>query len=121
MSVVTINRGGRSVQVESASAAQASVDALTVLSGSEMDLRPWQSLSYALKVATNAISWTVYGANLSDYSDEVIVQVEAMVTAGSVGTYVVAQTPYGFYRVKIRSTMAGIHGTATINGLGKAA
>jgi hypothetical protein len=96
--------------------AQASVDADTVLAGSELDARLWGSASYTIKVATAAIHWTVYGANVSDYSDEVVAQTEASVGIGAVGSYAVAPPVYRYYRAKIHSAGAGVPGTATLRG-----
>jgi len=102
-----------------APAAQDSVDALTVLAGSAMDARPWKSVCYTIHVTGNTVAWTVFGANASDYSDEVVVQAEAPVAANANGAYAVAQAPYGFYRVKIRSNAAGLPGTALLRGICK--
>lgn len=85
-----------------------------------IDVGPWLSLAYTIAVATNSIDWTVFGANAADYSDEQVVQAEAAVAAAATGTYAVAQAPYRYYRVKIKSTVAGTHGTATVVGIAKA-
>lgn len=84
-----------------------------------IDAGPWRSLSYTAKVATNDVKWTVYGANISDYTDEVAVQSEATITAGAVGTYAVTQAPYRYYRAKIKDAVGGTHGTVTLNGIVK--
>jgi len=99
--------------------AQASVDADTVLAGSAIDVRGWRSLAYTIKVAANDVDWTVYGAHSADYSDEVVVQAEALVAAGAAGSYAVTQAPFGYYRVKIHSNVGGVHGTATLVGMAK--
>lgn len=120
MAVSTVMAGSRQVQVEAlAPAAQASVNADTLLAGSAIDMRPWRSLAYTILVATNDVDWTVYGANQADYSDEVAVQAEATVVAGAAATYAVAQAPYAYYRVKIHSHVAGVHGTATLAAIAK--
>ena len=98
---------------------QASVNADTVVAGSEIDARPWASLSYTIAVATNGVTWTVFGANSADYSDEVAVNAPANVAAAAVSSYAVAQAPYAYYRVKILSTVPGSHGVATVAGLAK--
>lgn len=100
-------------------AAQLSANTDAVVTGSEIDARPWRSLAYTIKVATNAVTWTVFGANASDYSDEVVVNSAASVAAGSASSYAVSQAPYAYYRVKIRSTVADTPGTATIAGIAK--
>ena len=84
-----------------------------------IDMRPWKSLSYTLKVATNALKWTVYGANLADYSDEVVVQAEASVAVGAIGSYSTTQAVWARYRVKIKADVGGSQGTGTLNGIAK--
>ncbi|MFZ3172071.1 MAG: hypothetical protein WA118_08835 [Carboxydocellales bacterium] len=120
MTVQMINNQHRQVAVDIITpVAQASVNAETLLAGSEIDMRMWRSLAYTLKVATNDVTWVVYGANSADYSDEVVVQSAANVVAGAAGTYAVAQAPYAYYRVKIYSTVGGSHGTGTLIGIAK--
>lgn len=110
----------RNVPVDIVSpAAQVSTNTDAVVIGSEIDVRPWKSVSYTIRAATNAVTWTVFGANAADYSDEAPVQGAASVAAGANGTYAVEQSPYAYYRVKIRSTVADAHGTATIRGIAK--
>lgn len=96
----------------------ASTNSLVALA--DIDTGPWKALAYTIKVATNSVDWTVFGANAADYSDEQIVQVEAAVAAAGKSAYVVAQAPYRYYRVKIKSTTPGASGTATVVGLAKA-
>lgn len=86
-----------------------------------VDARAWQSLSYTIKVATQSVDWEVFGANASDYSDEVSVQAAAAVVAAGKSSYSTAQAVWGFYRVKIKSTVNDVHGTATVVGIAKAA
>jgi hypothetical protein len=102
-----------------APAVQASVNADTLLAGSALDVRGWKSLAYTIVVAANDVDWTVYGANLADYSDEVVVQAEATVAVGAAGSYAVELAPFGYYRVKIHSHVGGAHGTATLVGIAK--
>lgn len=85
-----------------------------------LDVRGWRSVSYTIKAATAEIDWTVYGANLEDFSDEVIVQAEAGVAAAAVGSYSTAQAVWGFYRVKVKSAAVDTPGEATIAGIAKA-
>ena len=40
--------------------------------------------------------------------------------SGTASTYVVAQAPYAYYRVKIIDTVGNTHGTATLAGIVKA-
>lgn len=96
-----------------------SANAYAVVVGSEIDARPWASIAYTIAVATNAVTWTVFGANSAEYNDEIDVSTEASVAAAAVGSYAVAQAPYAYYRVKVRSTVGGAHGVATVSGIAK--
>lgn len=120
MTAANIIAANRQVQIEQVSVAQASANADTVAAGSEIDARGWRSVAYTIQVATQSVDWTIFGANLADYSDEVAVQTEAPVAASAIASYAVAQAPYAYYRVKINSTVGGQHGTATISGIAKA-
>lgn len=100
-------------------AAQLSANVDAVVVGSEIDARAWNSVAYTIVVADNNVTWTVFGANAADYNDEQVVNAAAPVAAGATGNYAVAQAPYAYYRVKIRSTVGGVHGTATIRGIAK--
>lgn len=120
MAEVTVLAGTRQVQVlREAPDDQASVNALTVLAGSEIDARAWRSVAYTLQVITASVNWTVFGANESDYSDEVEVQAEAAVAANATGSFSDGEAPFGHYRAKIKSTVADTPGTATLRGLAK--
>ncbi|MHB8077435.1 hypothetical protein [Desulfosporosinus fructosivorans] len=65
------------------------------------------------------MTWTVFGANQADYSDEVVVQAAASVNAGANASYAVERAPYAYYRVKIRSTVADTPGGANLAGIAK--
>ncbi len=93
------------------------VDAYTARA--PIDVRGYRSLSYTLLATVQTLKWTVYGANLSDYSDEVVVQAEATVAAGAVGSYAVTQAPFGYYRVKVANNAGGVVGTAQIQAYAK--
>ncbi len=99
--------------------AQASALAAAVLAGSAMDARPWRSLAYTITVITNTITWWVYGANASNYSDEVIVSGPTDVVAGATSSYAVAQAPYAYYRAYIQTKVNPNHGTVTLHGICK--
>jgi hypothetical protein len=99
-------------------AALLSTNSLVALAA--IDTGPWLSLAYTIKVITNSVDWTVFGANAADYSDEQVVKAEAAVAAAAKDTYAAAQAPYRYYRVKIKSTTPGSHGTATVVGIAKA-
>jgi hypothetical protein len=120
MTVQIVANGQRQLAVDILTpAGQLSVDALTVLAGSEFDARTWRSIAYTVAVATNGVKWTVYGANAADYSDEQVVQALTNVAAGATGSYVVAQAPYAYYRVKIQPNVNATQGTATLRGIAK--
>lgn len=121
MTVTTVTAGGiRQVQIETvAPTGQLSTASTVVVTGSEMDARPWQSLAYTVVVATNAIKWSVWAANASDYSDEVAVLSAATVASGATSSYATTQAAYSYYRVKITDDSGGVHGTATIRGVMK--
>jgi hypothetical protein len=99
--------------------AQASTNTATAVAGSALDARPWRSVAYTIVGATQTIEWWVYGANAADFSDEVIVDGPADVAAAAVDSYAVAQAPYAYYRVKIKSKVNDVHGAALVRGLAK--
>ena len=112
--------GGRLIEtLEVAPVAKTSANAIAVVTGSEIDARPWTSVAYTVSIATQSVDWSVWGANLSTYADEVAVLSAATVVAGAVSSYAVAQAPYAYYRVKIASSAGGVHGVATVNGIAK--
>ncbi len=120
MTVQLVSNQHRQVAIDMVTpAAQNSTNVDVPLAGSEMDVRAWKSLAYTLKVATAAVTWTVFGANFADYSDEVIVQTAASVNAGANASYSVERAPYAYYRVKIRSTVADTPGSAILVGIAK--
>ncbi len=90
-----------------------------VLAGAETDARVWFSLCYTIKVITNPVTCSVWGANAADYSDEVAVLSPVSVAASAASSYAVAPAPYSYYRVKIIDTSGGSHGVATVRGIAK--
>ena len=98
-------------------AAQASTAEYVVLAGSEMTVLEYICLAYTILIATFSVKWKVFGANTSDFSDEVEVQGEASVAAAAASSYAVTVAPYAYYRVKIIDD-AG-HGSATVVGIAK--
>lgn len=99
--------------------AQLSTAATTNVAGAEIDCREWKTIAYNVAVAAQNILWSVWGANASDYSDEVAVKAAAQVNAGATDTYAASPAPYAHYRVKIVDAVGGTHGTATVNGIAK--
>lgn len=115
-----VSPGGRSVEVTTCTPdAQASTASTAVVTGSGLDTGPHLTACYTIKVATNAIKWSVFGANVSDYSDEVAVLSAATVASGANSSYTASPAPFRYYRVKIIDDSGGVHGTATVNGIAK--
>jgi hypothetical protein len=118
--VQTVQSGQRAVDILATGAvAQASTATYVTVAGTDMDARAWRSAAYTIAVATNDVTWQVLGANTSDYSDAVVVQAGASVVAGANSSYAANPAPYGFYRVQIKDTSGGTHGTATVSGMAK--
>lgn len=90
-----------------------------VATGAEIDATQFGSVSYTIKVAANSVDWSVFGANISDYTDEVAVLAATTVASGAAGTYAATVAAYRFYRVKIIDSSGGSHGTVIINGVAK--
>lgn len=95
---------------------QLSTNSDTLVAGTLLDVSPFDLMSISLKAATNAITFTVQGANFSDFSDA------SSLYGGSIAAGASAHfTPSGtgkiitrFVRVLIRSTVAAAHGTASV-------
>ncbi len=120
MAEVLVVAGTRQVPVEMVTPnAQISTASVVAVTGSEIDARAWRSVAYTVAVATNTVQWWVYGANASDYSDEVIVDGPSDVAAAAADSYAVEQAPYAYYRVKIIDKVGGTHGTVTVRGIAK--
>lgn len=98
---------------------QLSTASTVVLAGCEFDARAWTSLTYTIAVSTHDVTWSVWGANASDYSDETAVLTAVSVVAAAFSSYAVSLAPYAFYRVKIIDTVGASHGTATVRGIVK--
>lgn len=97
------------------SASQASTTSATAIASSVIDAGNYSGVSYTIKVATNSVDWEVFGANTSDFSDEVSVQASATVAAGAHSSFS-DDAVWRYYRVKIVDTASGTHGTATVAG-----
>ncbi len=98
---------------------QTSTSGTVVVSGAEVDATQCRSLSYTAVCATNDVDWSVFGANASDYSDEVAVKAATQIAAGANDSYTVSPPPFRFYRVKVKDHVGGTHGTVTVNGVAK--
>jgi hypothetical protein len=99
---------------------QASTALAAVVTGSEIDARPFRSISYTLLNANNTITYWIYGAHRLDFADEVIASGPTDILASAVGSYSVSPAPFSYYRVKIQDKVGGSHGTVAVVGLAKA-
>ncbi len=99
---------------------QTSTASTVVVAGSEIDATQCKTVCYTAVCATNAIKWSVFGANVSDYSDEVAVQAATTIASGAAGSYSTTAAPFRFYRVKVVDDSGGTHGSITVNGVAKA-
>lgn len=96
---------------------QASTDALAVVTGSSVNVSTSKAVRYGIEVSDQAVKWTVYGANLSNYSDEQVVRAEVSVAAGHTDHASFPSPAFSYYRVKIRSAATGQPGTVVLAGL----
>lgn len=119
MSTTLVQTESRRPAAVTGALSQASTASTVVVTGSDMDATQFASVSYTIKVITNDVGWSVFGANVSDFTDEVAVQAATQVVAGAAGSYSVAQAPFRYYRVKVIDQVGGSHGTATVNGVRK--
>ena len=72
-----------------------------------------------LETNVNAVTWIVYGANLADYSDAIVVNAEAAVLKAGVDSYVADVAHYQHYRAMVKSTVADTHGAVTVTGFAR--
>ena len=84
-----------------------------------LDARAYATVAITVVATVEAVKWTVFGATQSDYSDEVVVQVEATVSAATVGSFVVGPAVFPYYRAKIKNSVADTVGTAALFGVMK--
>jgi len=98
---------------------QTSTSSTVVVSGAEIDATQYQTVCYTAICATNAVKWSVFGANVSDYSDEVAVLSATTINSGANASYTVSPAPFRYYRVKVIDDTGGVHGTITVNGVAK--
>lgn len=115
LSFTVVQAGGQTVigTADNNSTPQTSTASTVVVTGSDIDARGWKTVAYNVKVATNAVKWSVFGANQSDFSDEVAVLSATTVASGAAGTYAVSPAPYSYYRAKVIDDSGGVHGDIT--------
>ena len=72
-----------------------------------------------LELNVNAVTWIVYGANLADYSDAIVVNAEAAVAKAGADSYVADSAHYQYYRAMVKSTVSSTHGAVNCTGFVK--
>lgn len=99
---------------------QVSTDAYVAVAGSELNVT-WQKwVAYTIEnTGANSIDWRVMAGNQSDFSDAIVVQVEAAVAAAAFDDYSTAAAVWKHYRVEIKATVAASQGTGVVLGVGK--
>jgi hypothetical protein len=98
---------------------QTSTDPYADVTGSTLDMALYRSLSYTLINANQTITYQILGGNRSDFGDAVVIQTADILAAGA-ASYAVAQAPYRYYKVQIKSKVGGVHGSTGVYGLAKA-
>lgn len=114
--VQTLNLGAAAV---TGPIVQPSTSGTVVVAGAEIDATQMKTVCYTGLAATHDVDWSVWGANVSDYSDETAVLAATKIAAGAAGSYTAAPAPYRYYRVKVIDDVGGTHGTITVNGIAK--
>lgn len=100
-------------------APQNSTNVTAVVTGSGIDARAYRTVAYTIAIATHDVDWSVFGANASDYSDEIAVLAATKVAAAAFSSYVANPAPFAYYRVKIIDDAGGTHGAATVRAIAK--
>jgi hypothetical protein len=98
-------------------AVQAITDTETPIAASVVAAAATSAVRYAVEVAGNNITWTVYGANNADWSDEAPVHATDVVTDGRMDHVTIPALVKAYYRVKIKSQVAGSGGLVTLTGI----
>ena len=79
-----------------------------------------KTVCYTAIAATHDVDWSVFGANVSDYSDEVAVLAATKIASFRANaSYTASPAPYRYYRVKVIDDVGGTHGAITVNGIAK--
>ena len=113
--------GFRAVVLQSTVASYTSTSSTVMVPGSDFDAVMWSTIAITAKVTTNAVTWSVFGANLADYSDAIQLQVPASISANGVGSYSASFFPYAYCFVKATDTVGGTHGSISLNVMAKTA
>ena len=121
MSIQTFTVGTRQVTIEVVGPlTQAAPDTTPVaITGGDIDARGWITVCMTCVCSDETISWTVFGANVADFSDEVEVQASADILADAVGSYTVSPAPFAYYRAKVVNKVAETVGSILFNAVAK--
>lgn len=99
--------------------AQATADAYADVVGSKIDTVDKDSVAITTlnSDAANSLDWKVLGS-IDDVS-YVEVQAEATLAFGALGSYSVAQAPFRYYKVQVKSTVPATPSEATVSAIAK--
>lgn len=116
---------------------QTSVNGATLLAGSEIDARPYSSLSIVFENITNDVTFVTYGSNDADFTHRIAVIANFAMTAGANAAQQHLLTTQGiggtgdtsapgawilgfrYYKIEIFSTVGGVHGSARVRYTGR--
>lgn len=100
---------------------QTSTNTFAAVTGSVLDTYFKLSVAYTIKNVhgANSIDVRVVGANVSDFSDAVVVNGPTTLAAAAITSYTVSIAPYRYYRVEEKATVNDTQGTARVRGIAK--
>ena len=100
---------------------QTSTNTETAVTGSNLDAGPWTTIAYTVinSDEANTVQFSVYGANVSDFSDETVVSALTDIAPLAAGSYSTTQVAFRYYRVKIHSKVDNAHSACVVNGICK--
>lgn len=106
--------------IQVAPADQVTTDPFTDVAGSLLDTLNNLAVSYTLvNIGANTLCWQVLGANQAGFADVQIVQASADVLAAGIASYSAATALWRYYKVQVKSKVAGNTGTAQVRGVTK--
>lgn len=118
MTETLVKDGSRQAVIGAFSASQLSTGSLVAVTAATVDMASWKTLSITSTCITNPVDVQVFGANVSDFSDETLVTTLAPTTTVPAAVSY-SPAPFRFYRLKCIDHSGGSHGTATVNMLAK--
>lgn len=102
------------------SKSQATTNTLTLITGSIIQTTNGLALAITIKnTGPDTLSWTLYGGNVSDLSDGVVIKASADILTGAVDSYSNSLAPFEFYGVYVKSKVNDVPSTALVNMLSK--